>query len=213
MAPFSGSSDVKQYRRYRKAGRELNQKIIDGYVNEVIIDEAARILELGQDRQLIMDTEDDMSVLMDFALYEVRNADHQNQVERYVSENEGKNHIERELLAAMLPAHTGLFKIQSVAPEKGTLELISLTDAGNVILTDINFSEMNPRDLIIFFRPIRMAPFTMTSGIAFIFPVEKEQELCEQWQKLEEKGPTERYAWFFKASKRSGHATMYVKEL
>jgi hypothetical protein len=212
MAPVSGSPDIKQYRRYRKAARELNQKIIDGYVNEVVIDEAARILELGQDRQLIMDTEDDISVLMDFALYEIRNADHQNQVERYVSENNGKNHVERELLAAMLQAHTGLFKIQSIAPEKGTLELISLTGAGNVTLTDINFSETAPHDLIIFFRPIRTSSFTMTSGIAFIFPAEKEQELCKQWQELEEKGATERYAWFFKASKHSGHATTYVKE-
>lgn len=213
MSPISGSFDIKQYRRYRKVGRELNRKIIDGYVNEIIIDEAARILELGQDRQLIMDTEDDMSVLMDFALYEIRNADGKNQIERYVSENKGENHVERELLAAMLQSHTGLFKIESVAPEKGTIQLINLTGAGNVTLTDINFSEMKPSDLIIFFRPIRTSSLVMTSGTAFIFPAEKEQELCKQWQMLEEKDPTERYAWFFKASKRSGLTTTYINEL
>jgi hypothetical protein len=50
----------------------------------------------------------------------------------------------------------------------------------------------------------------MTSGIAFVFPSEMEQELETDWKRLEIKGNAERYARFFRKSKRSGIETMYV---
>ena len=64
----SGSPAVKQYRRYRNAGRALNQKIIEVLVDSSVIEKSARALGLGKNRRLILDTEDDLSVLMDFAL-------------------------------------------------------------------------------------------------------------------------------------------------
>ena len=211
MAWFiSGSSAIKQYRRYRKVGEELHHKIINAFVDSDILEIAARTLGLGRNRQLVLDSEDELSVLMDFSLYEIRRQG-KNLVERYQEEKGGSNRIEGELLDAMLRARTGLFKVKGIMRDKYSLELSDLVNEGRTItLMDINFSQTMANGFVVFFRPIEMADFTMTSGIAFVFRGEMEQELKRRWQRLEEKGSAERYARFFKLSKSRGLTTMYV---
>jgi len=205
------SQTIKEYKRYRKAGQSLNHKIIDAYLNETILEKAATMLRLRRKRQLILDSEDDLSVLMDFVLYEIRNREGKNSVERYAEEKGGVNAIERELLAAMIKARTGLFKINQVLREKRQVILEDLTNPDlAVILTDINFSQTFREKLIVSFRPVCVAKFTMTSGVAFVFPITLEPELVRRWKGFEIIGDAERYAWFFGKSKKSGLETRYV---
>jgi len=202
---------IKDYKRYRKAGRNLNHKIIKAYLNETILGKAATMLRLGQKGRLILDSEDDLSVLMDFALYEISHEDGKNSVEHYAEEKGGVNAVERELLAAMVRAETGLFKVKRVLRDEGQIMLENLVSPeAAVILTDINFSQTMIEDLIVFFRPICLAKFTMTSGIAFVFPTTLAQELVSHWKRLDVKSGAERYAWFFRKSKQSGLETVYV---
>jgi len=210
MAWLFESQTIKEYQRYRKAGRSLNHKIIDAYLNETILEKAAIMLRLGRKRQLILDSEDDLSVLMDFALYEIRNGEGKNSVERYAEEKGGINAIERELLAAMVKARTGLFKVNQVVSEKRQVMLEDLINPDLIILTDINFSQTLREKLIVFFRPVCVAKFTMTSGVAFVFPAALEPELVRRWKGFEMKGDAERYVWFFRNSKQSGLETVYV---
>jgi hypothetical protein len=206
---FGGSPNVKEYQRYRNAGRELNQKMIETYVDNSVLEKASRLLKLGKNRQLILDTKDDLSVLMDFALYEIRQ-DRKNIIERYADEKGGKNFVERELLSAMAKANAGLFKVDSVDKNKCHLQLSNLIDVGQtIVLTDINFSQTIPNGLSIYFRPIRFSKLAMTSGIAFIFPENLESELVANWHKLETDN-LKRYTWFFKRSKNTGFETTYV---
>jgi len=208
---FKTNKILKEYKRYRKVGRELHHKIIDSYLKEATIKKSARMLRLLQNGQLVLDNEDDLSVLMDFALYEIRQADGKNAVERYTKEEGGINAIERELLASMVKAQTGLFKVSRVLRDKRQIVLENLTGSEEqVVLTDINFSRMVRDDMVIFFRPIRMRRVTMTSGIAFVFSADLKQELLRGWKRLEGKGSTAQYAWFFRKSKHSGFETMFV---
>lgn len=206
---FGGSSTVKEYQRYRNAGRELNQKMIEAYIDNSVLEKASRMLKLGKNRQLILDTKDDLSVLMDFALYEIRQ-NGKNIIERYADEKGGKNFVERELLSAMAKANAGLFKVDSVDKNKCYLQLSNLIDVGQtIVLTDINFSQTIPNGLSIYFRPIQFSKLAMTSGIAFIFPQDLEPELIANWRKFETNN-LQRYAWFFKRSKNTGFDTTYV---
>lgn len=206
---FGGSSAIKEYQRYRNAGRELNQKMIDAYIDNSVLEKASRLLKLGKNRQLILDTKDDLSVLMDFALYEIRQAG-KNIIERYADEKGGKNFLERELLIAMTNANAGLFKVDSVDKNNSHLQLSNLIDVGqSIILTDKNFSQTMPSGLIIFFRPIQFSKLAMTSGIAFVFPKDLETELVTGWHKFDTK-ELQRYPWFFKRSKNTGFDTTYV---
>jgi len=199
--------DIQQYQHYRTAGRALNDKIIAAFVDQSIVDQAAQVLEIErQEGKLLLDSQDDLTVLMDYAFYEIRQ-EGKNLVERYQAEQGGDNPAERDLLAAMAGARTGLFKVESVSSERYNVELRELVGDRKVTLTDINFSQTMSPGLIVFFRPITVAEFTMTSGIAFIFPEEAGQNLAAQWVEGDE---AERYARFFKLSKSKGLATEFV---
>lgn len=104
---LSASQTIEEYRRYRKAALSLNEKIIDAYLDGKILEQAIYRLRLGKKRVLVLESEGDLSVVMDFILYEIRNREGKNLVERYAEEKGGVDAIERELLMAMLKAHRG----------------------------------------------------------------------------------------------------------
>ncbi len=208
---FKTDPTLTEYQKFRKIGRDLNHKIIDAYINETILAKAAKMLRLGQKGQLFLDSESDLSVLMDFALYEIRHHDGRNSVEKYAETKGGADVIERELLAAMIQAQTGLYKIKQVLRDKRQIVLENMiTSEAPTVLTDVNFSQMMVSELCIFFRPISLSRFTMTSGMAFVFPSKLEQQLQMDWKRLEIKGNAERYARFFKKSRQSGIETIYA---
>lgn len=91
---FRTDQTVKEYQRYRKVEQDLNQKILDAYFNEPALEKAATMLRLGKKRRLVLDTKDELSVVMDFVLYEVRQVDGKNLIERYAEEKGGANAIE-----------------------------------------------------------------------------------------------------------------------
>jgi hypothetical protein len=202
---------LKDYQRFRKVGRDLNHKIIETYLNETILEKAVTMLNLGRKGQLIVDSEDDLSVLMDFALFELRQRDGKNSVEHYAEDKGGTNAIEKELLAAMVQAQTGLYKVEQVLRNKRQVMLENLINSeAPTSLTDINFSQTMVEGLVVFLRPVHTTKFTMTSGVAFVFPTRLEQEMVKGWKRLGKKGNAERYAWFFRRSKQSGIETTYV---
>jgi hypothetical protein len=212
MASFFKTDPIlKEYQRFRKTGRDLNHKIINACLNETILTKATTMLKLGQKGQLILDSEDDLSVLMDFALFEIHHKDGRNSVEQYAETKDGTNAIERELLTAMVQAQTGLYKVKRVLRDKHQIVLENvITPEAPTTLTDIGFSQTMIAGLCIFLRPVSLSKFTMTSGVAFVFPSELQQELRAYWKHLEIKSNAERYAKFFRKSKQSGIETTYV---
>jgi hypothetical protein len=211
----SGLPNKKAYQRYRKAGMELNHKIIDSILGDSGLLHSAKALGMkGPGRQLILDSADDMSVLMDYMLYEYRAKD-RNAVERYQAEVGAANQIEAELLAAMVSSSTSLFKINSVSQRTASLHLSDLLNQANSLtLMDINFSQSCVPGLLLFIRPIILENFSMTSGMAFVFPGQEEQFLLKQALHPRRRGQSpresaKRYQAFYKLSKRRGIDVMY----
>ena len=199
---------IKRYRRYRKVGTALNHKIIDALVDGDVIEVAARALGLGAHGQLILDSEDELSVLMDFALYEVRQ-EGKSLVEIYREQHGGVNHTERVLLDAMVEARTGLFLVEDIDPTRHFLTLRDVIGQREPLyLVDINFSRTVWSGLFFFFRPIQVEDFVMTSGVAFLFLGDVERRLRRTWEKA--KDSADRYVRFFKLSKRIGVPATFV---
>lgn len=218
--PGRTSSDgpsIKVYQRYRSSGVELNHKIIDAILGEAALRYSSKALGLkGPDRQLILDSEDDLSVLMDYALYEYR-VKGKNAVERYQEEIGGETQIERELLVAMVASSTSLFEVESVSLKTCVIHLNDLVNEGRTInLLDIHFSQRVTPDWLLYIRPITLEDFSMTSGIGFIFPRYLKDDLLKRWHRPQprRKRPVrpvsaKRYAAFFKLSKRMGIEVRY----
>jgi hypothetical protein len=210
----SGLPSKKEYQRYRQTGRELNHKIIEATVDRETVDYAAKRLGLRKGRQLVLDSEDDLSVLMDFALYEYR-SEGKNAVERYHEEIEGSSSIEQELLEAMVTSSTSLFRVEAVSRETYSLRLCNLVSIGDEItLVDIGFSQSVVVGFLLFLRPISLENYSMTSGVVFAFPGDMENDLVREWERFAGRRSRNAsagcYAAFFKLSKRKGIPTVYV---
>jgi hypothetical protein len=72
-------------------------------------------------------------------------------------------------------------------------------DPSVLSLTDLQLSQTAHQGLIVFFRPLVLSDFSMTSGMAFVFAQELEQKLVKQWAK---RSSAERYAKYFNLNKR-----------
>ncbi len=198
---------VERYKRYRNAGRKLNHRIIDALLTRDDLKAAGDALGVRKKNRLMLESEAEMDVVMDFALYEVP-SDGRNLVTRYADERGGSSKTERDLLAAMRATRSGLFRITAVHPTICQLELADLIESERILkLTDIALSQSIEGEIIFFFRPLELAEFTMTSGIGFPFPARMKKELLDVWRK---RGPAERYAKYFELSHRSGISMNYL---
>jgi hypothetical protein len=197
---------LEPYRRYRAAAKPLTRKITKALITKAVINRTARALGLGQNNRLVFDSEDDISVLADFAFYEVLQQGH-SLVQKYQEEVGPSDELEQALLDAMVKAKTGLFRVEGVSNQKGLLDMRSLVgDTRAFSLTDIQLSQTAQQGLIVFFRPLVLADFSMTSGMAFVFAQELEPKLIKHWAK---RSSAERYAKYFNLSKSTGIPTIF----
>lgn len=204
---FSLNSTVNHYRRYRTVGKTLNHKIIDACVTNEVLERAAQALGLGKNRQFYFDSEYEMSVLMDFGLYEVPLRG-KTVVQRYQEEKGGSDKVEKELLTAMVTAQTSLFRVERIWKSKCQLGLQELVGKGRqLILTDIGFSQSLIDKIVVFFRVVEVADIVMTSGVSFAFSNDLEQQLVKRWEKWDR---AERYAGYFRLSKSKGISVLYT---
>lgn len=212
--PPPGAVDLNTYRRYRLAGKDLNQKIVESQVGDAALTYGAETLGLGRKRRLVLETEDDISVLMDYLFYEYW-VNGQSLVNRYRETVGGQTPLEQELLAAMSGATTSLFRIEAAEPTTGVLYLTDLlTEGQSLTLMDINFSQTAQPGMLLFIRPIRLPNFSMTSGFAFVFPGAEEERLLKLARHPHRQGPVppasaRRYETLFKQSRRRGLPVMY----
>jgi hypothetical protein len=189
---------------------------MDTTLDRAAIMHAARALGMkGPGDVVVFDNEDETSILMDCALYECKTKG-KNAVVRYQEEIGGETEIERELLAAMVASSTSLFRIESVSRRTSSLSLVDLVNENQVItLMDLSLSGTGTTNYLLFFRPITLESFSMTSGVAFVFPGHLESRLLAHWRELGAPGSRTkrqpplstsllRYAAFFKLSKRMG---------
>ncbi len=200
----SHGREISPVSRCRKEVEPKNYRdLYDGYRSE---QSGARPGD-GQEQTAVLDSEDDISILMEFVLYELLQGG-KTLVQKYHDEHGGTDEVERDLLDAMARAKTGLFKVERIWKQKRMLDLQELAgERRTVSLVDIGFSQSSVQDLILFFRPIRLAEFTMSSGIAFVFPQDMEQKLVRRWGKW---SSAERYAGYFRMSKSNGIPMEYV---
>jgi hypothetical protein len=154
------------YRRIQQVGLQLNHKLLKTLSKE-IIETAGQRLGMFQNGTLIFDSEDEMSVLMDYAIYNVR-IDGQNAVERYLDESPPPpDSDEMAILKGQLEAYYSLFQIVELERGVGATVRDRLRrDSG--FIADVGLSGSARRDDVIATRviPLDEAGFLMTAGAA-----------------------------------------------
>jgi hypothetical protein len=175
---------LDQYQAYRKAARELNHQLMDALVERPVLMRAARALDIARGNTFVFESEAEMNVLMDYALYEYR-LHGQSLVQRYREQTPSLSPMQRELLDGMCQAYTSLFRITEVQAAESTLVLADrLQQREDIPLIDILFSRTVEPDMLLFTRIVPLPMMNMTAGIAFVFPGDSEASLLRRYKRL-----------------------------
>jgi len=200
---------IRDYKRYREVGQRLCDKIMRRALSERALNESGTLLGILRQGVFVFHREEDMNVLMDFALNEYKSGT-KNAVQIYREKFGWKNDLEKELLDSLLSSYTSLFKIVSVLPSENTVILYDLlNDKKDIKLLDINFSRTADPGLLIFTRLLPFKDFNITSGMAFVFPKNTENFFLKRYKKLTEKTEPDalslkRFIFFYNWNKTKG---------
>lgn len=205
---------IEKYKTYRQIGRELNHKIMNTCLDRDVVMKSARLLGIARGDTLIFDSEEETSVLMDFALHEYK-VNNQNTIEIYREKMGWENEVEKEILDALISSSTSLFKIVLVSKVENSLVLNDLLNKKDDIkIIDIAFSETAIPELLLFIRLVPFKDFNMTSGASFVFSGDLEKHLLTRYKTLCKKVKSDsdsikRFVSFFKLNKTDGMEVRY----
>jgi hypothetical protein len=206
---------IEKYKEYRKVSKELNHKIMDKCLDPDVFKKSARLLGAARGDILVLDTEDEMNILMDFALREYR-ANKKTTVEIYQEKIGGENEIEKEILDAFISSYTSLFKIISISKTEKSLTLEDrLNQKENIKIIDRTLSKSAEPGVLVFIRIVPFKDFNMSAGILFAFYGELEKDILKKYKMLSKKlnsnsKSVRRFVAFYKLSKTDGIGVRYA---
>ncbi len=212
------SSLISKYKKYRKAGIELNSKMMDTLDASFI--EAFKILgivEIIDGKNTVVIDEGEDPLLSDFSLFDFKYDDGKNTITRYKESIGGKNEVENEILEAMMYARSSLFEIIKTDPKNNTVVLRDVLDEPEEItIIDVGFSQSAPVGGLLFARIIPFDEFNMTSGASFAFLGGMKSYLLRAYKRQMKKAMKKRhdevlnrFVVFFHLNREVGAEVMY----
>jgi hypothetical protein len=193
---------------------DLKHKIIRTALRKEHFQEAGRRLGVLREGILVFRNEDETSVLMDFALNDLK-TDDKTVVQMYQERIGEIKDVERGILNALISSYTSLFRIDSISASDSILFLTDLlNDKTDIRLVDICFSQSAIPGLLLFMRLVPFKSAFMTSGISFIFRPDLENTLLRKYKELSKRvdmirEPAERFPFFFKENEIKGMDVRY----
>ncbi|HUT89412.1 MAG TPA: SEC-C metal-binding domain-containing protein [Thermoguttaceae bacterium] len=155
---------LAKYQRFREISRGLNRQLVESLDGETI-HEAGRRLGILRRNVLVFDSEETMSVLMDYAIHHVRR-DGLNAVERRLAASPPPPESEEmKLLRAIRDVRYGLFQVKQVFRGLG-LKLRDVLRDETGLLTDVGFSQSAGRGFIFASHVYSPENFWVTTGTA-----------------------------------------------
>ncbi|HEY8272873.1 MAG TPA: hypothetical protein VIG33_18410 [Pseudobdellovibrionaceae bacterium] len=152
------------YKEIRALGRRLNQRLVR-LLSRRNIEESGKRLGVFRHGTLALDTEDEITMVMDFGIHDLRH-DGKNAVDRLLSSPESElSSEELAYLTSLSKAFYSLFLAQENKPGIGVRVLDLVTEKERFIF-DIGFSETARKGAILATRIFTHEGITMTTGAA-----------------------------------------------
>lgn len=209
---------LTQYRTYRREGKDLNVRLINTCLTEEAAQKSSRFLRGGRsdDDLNVFDEETLGDLRKDFALNDIQ-LNGTTAVESFCEQELWESDLEKEIAEALMQSETSLFRVMSVHEEVGRLDMDDvLNDETRIGLTDIGLSKTVEPGELLFCRLIRFEDVNMTSGVAFPFPSEREDDLISVYEELRKELDVHsesmvRFVSFYKMYKRFGREMQIFK--
>ena len=158
---------LPRYKQLRQVALPLNTRLVETLPRNVL-DEGGKKLGILKKNTLVLDSEDEIAVLMDYCIYDIRRQG-LNAVERFLNETpppEGSD--ERVLLEAMRQARFSLVEVEASEPGVGVQVRDVLRDE-SLFIVDVGFSSTARPRMVLAARIMAPAGITMTTGAALPF--------------------------------------------
>ncbi len=153
---------VARYRQLRQAGLKLNNRLLT-LLNKKIIDQGGMDLGILQKNRIVLDTEDEGAVLMDYCIHDLREQN-ANAIERLLTtappEPESEAFI---LLHALCKARFSLFAVEAIERNVGVGVRDMLRDEKQFVV-DIGLSNSAEKGLVMALRVMAPEGIGMTTG-------------------------------------------------
>lgn len=155
---------LARYKQLRQIGLQLNNRLVNT-LSRNILDEGGKRLGILKKNALVLDSEDEMAVLMDYCIHDVRRQG-VNAIERYLVESPpSPDSDEMKLLQALRQARYSFFAVESVEPGVG-VHVHDLLRDEPLFLIDVGFSQTACPGMILAARVMTPGGIGMTTGAA-----------------------------------------------
>ena len=153
---------LKNYKRLRVVGQGLNHTLTQ-QVSKAALTESAKKLGLLKGKVLVFGSEDELTIVFDYCLYNYRRGD-KNIIERYAEQNPRvPGSDEMILLQGMLRSHYSVFQVQQTYPGRGAI-LNDLIRLETLLLMDVGISSSAKPEQMFAGRVLPLGDYYMTSG-------------------------------------------------
>jgi hypothetical protein len=154
------------YLRLRKIGMGLNHKLVQS-LSKDIMDEGGQKLGILQKGTLVLGSEDELSVMMDYCIYNVYRGG-RNAVQTMLADSPPSNPDELALLEAQSKARYSIFQVSDV--EKGVgVTLVDLLRKDTIFIVDVGFGNSASKGFGLAGRVIPQAGYFMSGGAMLPF--------------------------------------------
>jgi hypothetical protein len=154
---------LARYKQLRQVGLEQNKLLTETLSREDILEGARRLGLLRDKKTVALDTEDEIAVLMDFCLQDLRRQG-RTAIERYLANSPPPPDSDAMvLLQAKMKSWYSLFAMESTEPGVGVHVRDLLRDE-TLFLVDVGFSQTGRPGLVLACRVMSPAGINMTAG-------------------------------------------------
>ncbi len=155
---------LARYQQLRQVALQLNNRLVKTLSRDVL-NEGGRKLGILKKDVLVLDTEDEIAVLMDYCIYDVRRQG-KNAVERYLADSPPPpGSDERLLLEAMLQARFSLLVVESAEPGLG-VHVRDLLREEALFVMDVSFGNTALPGMVLAARLFAPDGILRTTGAA-----------------------------------------------
>jgi hypothetical protein len=165
---------LPRYKHLREVGRRL-ASILPKSLPDDALPEAGRKLGILRGKTFVLDTEDEMAVLMDYALHDVRRQG-LNAVERYLAETPPPPDSDEMLfLQSLREAHYAILLVEAAEPGVG-VQARDLISDDTFFVMDVGFGTSAEPGFVLASRIHTADNITMTTGAGLPVGVVPEKE-------------------------------------
>lgn len=184
---------LQQYNKLRRVGMRLSEEIPKIYSVEKSLPEITRILGVGQGRNIILESDEEINFLIDFYLYEFL-SNGQTFLERYRTDHTNLKPIEITYLDAARASYTSLFKVTHVNPDESSITVIDLLGSSDQTLSvlNVNLSKTGKPGYVIFSRLLPNEQFNTFSGMYAVFNEGSDRALLRRYKVMKKRVKSDR---------------------